>query len=156
MPPAPRRRLCSLLTPRTMFWRHHCFSSNTLISHFLRFFFTMESFTCHRPNYVPNGSCNNLTIIHRSLRVFLSVCPTFYSETIGATDVKLGGWVQLGMRKNQFMFVRLPGSRSRSNFKLLRSGSNLGKVILSTGRVGKTYGEGGRTGSRSRSNFKLL
>ena len=38
MPPAPRRRLCSLLTPRTMFWRRHCFSSNTLISNFLRFF----------------------------------------------------------------------------------------------------------------------
>ena len=98
----------------------------------------------------------NLSYYNSRDSVCVFVCPTFYSETIGATDVKLGGWVQLGMGKNQFMFARSSGSRSRSNFKLLRSGSNLGKVILPTGRVRKTYGEGGRTGSRSRSNFKLL
>ena len=37
----PSRRLCPLLPqpPRTMFCRSHCFSSNTLISNFLRFLF---------------------------------------------------------------------------------------------------------------------
>ena len=37
-----------------------------------------------------------------------------------------------------------------SNFNLLQLGSNLGKVILHTGRIGKTYQEGGHSRSNSR------
>ena len=47
------------------------------------------------------------------------VCVRLYSATTGRTVVKLGGRVQLGLGKNEFMFVRSLGSRSRSNAKLL-------------------------------------
>ena len=41
-------------------------------------------------------------------------------------------------------------SKVVSNFNLLQLGSNLGKVILHTGRIGKTYQEGGHSRSNSR------
>ena len=41
-------------------------------------------------------------------------------------------------------------SKVASNFNLLQLGSNLGKVILHTGRIGKTYQEGGHSRSNSR------
>ena len=65
-------------------------------------------------------------------------------------------------RSSDRRLIHSRGQRSKvgSNFNLLRSGSNLGKVILHmgrvTGRVRRTYREGGHSRSKVGSNFNLL
>ena len=61
-------------------------------------------------------------------------------------------------RSSDRSLIHSRGQRSKvgSNFNLLRSGSNLGKVILHMGRVRKTYREGGHSRSKVGSNFNLL
>jgi len=63
-----------------------------------------------------------------SVRLSVCVCVHLFSPpSLGPTLIKLGGQVQLCPPCADIMFVGSPGSKVRSNFKLLRNGLKLGE-----------------------------